>query len=166
MISPTCKACRSLARRRRRLKGNARGGLNHTQESTCTIPLAEQPREALHKPGAGHDREQDGAPHFRSGRKLRQACGDGRTTHISAERESVGERPLDGHIWLMSFYICKGADHHVIWFTAIFPAIKWGPQEQALAFRTRGHAQQALARLPKNASRGAKIVDGGTSSAI
>ena len=73
---------------------------------------------------------------------------------------------LDGHIRLMSFYICKVVDGHVIWFTAIFPATKWGPQEQALAFRTRGHAQQALARLPKNASRGAKIIDGGTSSAI
>ena len=86
---------------------------------------------------------------------------------MSAERKSAGGRPLDGHIRLMSFYICKGVtDHVVIWFTAIFPAIKWGPQEQALAFRTRGHAQQALARLPQNASRGAKIVDGGTSSTI
>jgi hypothetical protein len=66
----------------------------------------------------------------------------------------------------MSFYICKGVNDHVIWFTAIFPATKWGPQEQALAFRTMGHAQQALARLPKIASRGAKIVDGRASSAI
>jgi hypothetical protein len=66
----------------------------------------------------------------------------------------------------MAFHIRKGVDGHAIWLTAIFPAIKWGPQEQALAFRTRGHAQQALAKLPKNASRGAKIVDGGTSSAI
>jgi hypothetical protein len=67
---------------------------------------------------------------------------------------------------LMSFHICKGIDGPVIWLTAIFPAIKWGPREQALAFRTGGHAQQVLARLRKNASCGAKIVDGGTSSAI
>jgi hypothetical protein len=79
---------------------------------------------------------------------------------ISAERESFGGQALDDHIRLMSFYICKGVNDHVIWFTGIFPAIKWGPQEQALAFRTKGHAQQALARLPQNASRGTKIVDG------
>jgi hypothetical protein len=61
----------------------------------------------------------------------------------------------------MPFHICKGVDGHAIWLTAIFPAITWGPQEQALAFQTRGHARQALARLPTNSSRGAKIVDGG-----
>jgi hypothetical protein len=64
---------------------------------------------------------------------------------------------------LMSFHICKDIDGAAIWLTAIFPAIKWGPREQALAFRTGGHAQQVLARLQKNASCGAKIVDGGTS---
>jgi hypothetical protein len=63
---------------------------------------------------------------------------------------------------VMAFHISKGVDGHAIWLTAIFPAIKWGPPEQALAFRTRRLAQQALARLPTNVSRGAKIVDGGT----
>lgn len=60
----------------------------------------------------------------------------------------------------MAFHICKGGDDHLIWLTAVFPAIKWGPPEQALAFRTKGHAQQALAKLRTDVSRGAKIVDG------
>jgi hypothetical protein len=98
--------------------------------------------------------------------KARTMAAEAGNTIRDAAIETGNKVSLDGHIRLMSFYICRGVDDQVIWFTAIFPAIKWGPQEQALAFRTRGHAQQALAKLPKNASRGAKIVDGGTSSAI
>jgi hypothetical protein len=60
----------------------------------------------------------------------------------------------------MAFHIRKSVDGQAIWLTAIFPAVTWGPQEQALAFRTTGHARQALARLPQNASHGAEIIDG------